>query len=78
MRDYVLSEAQSRQAFGPVAVIARVVRNWKHQRALRKLLHAEDYLLKDMGLTRPLLQHLVNQSLLVDLDWEKERVLRMR
>jgi uncharacterized protein YjiS (DUF1127 family) len=78
MRDYVLSEAQSRQAFGPVAVVRRVVRNWKHQRDLRKLLKLDDYLLKDMGMTRRLISHLANQSLLIDLDWEKERVLRMR
>ena len=77
MRDYVLSEAQSRQAFGAVAVIRRMVRNWKHHRDLQKLLKMDDYMLRDMGLTR----HCCNTSALpltLDVDWEQERVLRMR
>jgi uncharacterized protein YjiS (DUF1127 family) len=78
MRDYVLSEAQSRQTLGLVALARRLVRNWKHQRDLRQLLAADDHQLTDLGLTRPLLHHLCNQSLLVDLDWERERVLRLR
>ena len=49
MRDYVLSEAQSRQAFGLVAVARRMVRNWKNHRDLHKLLKLDDYLLRDMG-----------------------------
>jgi uncharacterized protein YjiS (DUF1127 family) len=78
MRDYVLSEAQSREALGFRAVITRVICNWKQQKELRALLKLDDYLLHDMGLTRPLLQHLASQSLLVDLDWERERILRQR
>jgi hypothetical protein len=31
-----------------------------------------------MGLTRPLVQHLAALPLTVDVDWEQERVLRMR
>lgn len=78
MRDYVLSEAQSRQAFGLTAVVARVVRNWKHHRDLQKLLALDDYLLRDMGLSRTLLLHLAELPLTTDVDWERERVLRMR
>ena len=78
MRDYVLSEAQSRQAFGLVAVVRRMVRNWKHHRDLHKLLKLDDYLLRDMGLTRPLLQHLADLPLTTEVDWERERMLRMR
>jgi uncharacterized protein YjiS (DUF1127 family) len=78
MRDYVLSQAQSRQLLGLVPLLRRMARNWKHQRDLRNLLKLEDYLLRDMGLTRPLLMHLANQPLTIDLDWERERVLRGR
>ncbi len=78
MRDYILSQAQSRQDFGLVATAKRVVRNWKHQRDLAKLLKLDDYLLKDMGLSRSLIQHLVLLPLTMDVDWERERLLRMR
>ena len=78
MRDYILSQAQSRQNFGLVATAQRVVRNWKHHCELAKLLKLEDYLLRDMGLSRLLVQHLLNLPLSVDVDWEQERVLRQR
>lgn len=78
MRDYVLSQAQSRQDFGLVATAKRVVLNWKHHRELSRLLKLDDYLLRDMGLTRALVQHLEALPLTVDVDWEQERVLRQR
>jgi uncharacterized protein YjiS (DUF1127 family) len=78
MRDYVLTQSQSRQAYGRLTVVARVVRNWKHHRDLEKLLKLEDYLLRDMGLTRHVLLHLVSLPLTVDVDWERERVQRRR
>jgi hypothetical protein len=78
MRDYILSQAQSRETLGMVAAAKRVVRSWKHHRELQRLLAGPDYLIADVGLTRPLVAHLLQQSLLVDLDWERERVLRGR
>jgi hypothetical protein len=78
MRDYILSQAQSRDTLGVVAAVKLVVRNWKHHRELKKLLAGPDYILADIGLTRPLAEHLLRQSLLVDVDWETERVLRRR
>ncbi len=78
MRDYVLTQAQSRQPYGRLTVLARMVRNWKHHRALEKLLNLEDYLLRDMGLTRGIVQHLLSLPLTVDVDWERERVMRGR
>jgi uncharacterized protein YjiS (DUF1127 family) len=78
MRDYILSQAQSRQDFGLVATAKRVVRNWKHHRELAGLLKLDDYLLRDMGLTRAIVLHLLSLPLTVDVDWEQERVLRMR
>ncbi len=78
MRDYTLSQAQSRQAFGLVATAKRVVRNWKHHRELTQLLKLDDYLLHDLGLSRQLITHLLSLPLTVDVDWEQERVLRQR
>ena len=78
MRDYVLTQSQSRQAYGMLTVVTRLVRNWKHHRDLEKLLKLDDYLLRDMGLTRHLLLHLTALPLTVDVDWEQERVLRRR
>jgi uncharacterized protein YjiS (DUF1127 family) len=78
MRDYILSQAQSRQDFGLVAAAKRVVRNWKHHRDLSRLLKLDDYLLQDLGLTRSLVEHLAALPLTVDVDWEQQRVLRQR
>jgi uncharacterized protein YjiS (DUF1127 family) len=78
MRDYVLTQSQSRQAYGMLTVVARVIRNWKHHRDLEKLLKLDDYLLQDMGLTRGVLLHLTTLPLTIDVDWERERLLRMR
>lgn len=78
MRDYVLTQSQSSRSTGRLSLVARMVRNWKHQKELRKLLALDDYLLKDMGLTRSLLLHLSSLPLSVDLDWERERMLRQR
>jgi uncharacterized protein YjiS (DUF1127 family) len=78
MRDYVLTQSQSRQAYGRLTVVARMVRNWKHHRDLEKLLKLDDYLLRDMGLTRDVVLHLTSLPLTVDVDWERERVLRVR
>jgi uncharacterized protein YjiS (DUF1127 family) len=78
MRDYILSQAQSRQTFGLVATAKRVIRNWKHHRELSRLLKLDDYLLRDMGMTRVLVLHLLALPLTVDVDWEQERVLRQR
>jgi uncharacterized protein YjiS (DUF1127 family) len=78
MRDYILSQAQSREANSIVATAKRVVRNWKHHRELAKLAALDDYLLNDMGISRALVQHLLALPLTVDVDWERERVLRRR
>jgi uncharacterized protein YjiS (DUF1127 family) len=78
MRDYVLTQAQSRQSYGALTLVARLFRNWKHHRDLEKLLKLDDYLLKDMGLTRDVIIHLSKLPLTVDVDWERERVLRQR
>jgi uncharacterized protein YjiS (DUF1127 family) len=78
MRDYVLTQAHSRQAHGALMLVKRLVRNWKHHRDLEKLLKLDDYRLKDMGLTRNVVLHLARLPLTVDVDWERERILRGR
>jgi uncharacterized protein YjiS (DUF1127 family) len=78
MRDYVLTQSQSRPSYGVLTVVVRLVRNWKHHRDLEKLLALEDYLLMDMGLTRGVVQHLAGLPLTVDVDWERERMMRGR
>jgi uncharacterized protein YjiS (DUF1127 family) len=78
MRDYVLETARSRRAFGVWALLGRVVRNRKHHRELALLLHLDDYLLRDMGLSRDLIQHLLALPLSTEVDWERERILRQR
>jgi uncharacterized protein YjiS (DUF1127 family) len=78
MRDYVLTQSQSRQSYGVLTVVARVIRNWKHHRDLEKLLKLDDYLLRDMGLKRDVVLHLAGLPLTIDVDWERERLMRMR
>jgi uncharacterized protein YjiS (DUF1127 family) len=78
MRHYILSQAEARDSLSLPSLVRRMIRNWNAQKDLRKLLEMDSYLLQDMGLTRALVQHLAAQSLTVDLDWERERVLRVR
>jgi uncharacterized protein YjiS (DUF1127 family) len=78
MRDYVLTQAQSRPSYGVLTLVVRLLRNWKHHRDLEKLLAMDDYLLRDLGLTRDVVRHLASLPLTVDVDWERERVLRGR
>jgi uncharacterized protein YjiS (DUF1127 family) len=78
MRDYALNEALARDAFGLTGVVRRLVRNWKHHRDLKVLLAMDDHMLRDMGMTRELITHLSSLPLSVDVDWERERILRCR
>ena len=52
MRNYVLWEAQSREAYGRFTVVARVLRNWRHRKDLKKLRAMDDHMLRDIGLSR--------------------------
>ena len=74
MRDYVLHEARSRQAFGRLTTLVRMVKNWRERRSLRALHSLDDYLLRDIGLTRSELDRMMRQPLTLDTQWEAERL----
>ena len=52
MRDYVLNQAISQGEFGLVSFLRRVTRNWKARRKIQALGSFDDYMLKDIGVTR--------------------------
>jgi uncharacterized protein YjiS (DUF1127 family) len=73
MRDFVMMQAQQRQAFGRLTVIVRVWQNWKARKDLKRLMAMDDYMLRDLGLTRELLDRLTKLPLTTDQAWERER-----
>lgn len=52
MRDYALNHARSFEAEGPTSLLGRLVRNWKARRAVSQLDRFDDFLLRDIGVTR--------------------------
>lgn len=52
MRDYVLNQAISQGEFGLVPFLRRVTRNWKAKRRIAALADLDDYMLRDIGVTR--------------------------
>lgn len=52
MRDYALHHAQSMEAAGASSLIARLIRNWKARRAVGRLDSYDDFMLRDIGVTR--------------------------
>ena len=52
MRDYALNRAQSAEAVGAFSLLWRVMANWRARRAVSRLDRLDDFLLRDIGLTR--------------------------
>jgi len=52
MRDYGLSRARSAEAFGAFSLLGRVIANWRARRAVARLDELDDFLLRDIGMTR--------------------------
>ena len=52
MRDYVLSQAQSLGEFDGGAYLSRLYRNWKARRSVSRLAEYDEYMLRDIGITR--------------------------
>ena len=52
MRDYILNQAVSQGEYGIVSLLRRVTRNWKAKRRVAVLADFDDYMLRDIGITR--------------------------
>jgi uncharacterized protein YjiS (DUF1127 family) len=73
MRDFEINEANSRAAYGRLTWIVRMVINWRMRRDLKRLQKLSDYQLRDIGLSRTHLNHLVCIPLFTDRIWDTER-----
>ena len=73
MRNYVIMQVQQREAYGRFTVFMRIWRNWKHRKDVRRLLEMDDYMLRDVGLTRETLDQIAKLPLTADQVWEGER-----
>ena len=73
MRDYMISEAQSRQAYGRLTWVMRVVTNWRMRQTLKHLQSFNDYQLREIGLSRDTIQRLSLVPLNSDVAWNAER-----
>jgi uncharacterized protein YjiS (DUF1127 family) len=73
MRDFEINEAHSRLAYGRVTWIVRLLKNWQMRKSLKRLQGFSDYQLRDIGLTRGDLNHLIRLPLDIDLAWQVER-----
>ena len=79
MRDYVLNQAISQGEFGLVSFLRRVARNWKAKRRIAALGNFDDYMLKDIGITRDEVQWAVGLPLTVNAAVAlEERAFRRR
>lgn len=52
MRDYALSRAHAAEATGSASSLGRLIRNWRARRAVARLDRLDDFLLRDIGVTR--------------------------
>jgi uncharacterized protein YjiS (DUF1127 family) len=73
MRDFMISEAQSRQTYGRLTWVVRVISNWRARKTLKQLQGFSDYQLRDIGVTRHDLNRLMCLPFDVDIAWHIER-----
>ena len=79
MRDYALNQALSRGEYGIVYFLRRVSRNWKAKRRIASLGNFDDYMLRDIGVTRDEVQWAAGLPLTVNAAVAlEERALRHR
>jgi uncharacterized protein YjiS (DUF1127 family) len=79
MRDYVLNQAISQDEFGLVPFLRRVTRNWKAKRRIAALGNFDDYMLRDIGVTRDEIQWAAGLPLTVNAAVAlEERAFRRR
>jgi len=79
MRDYALNQALSRGEYGIVYFLRRVTRNWRVKRRIAALGNLDDYMLRDIGVTRDEVQWAAGLPLTVNAAVAlEERALRRR
>ena len=79
MRDYALNQALSRGEYGIVYFLRRLSRNWKAKRRIASLGNFDDYMLRDIGVTRDEVQWAAGLPLTVNAAVAlEERALRRR
>jgi len=66
MRDYAMNQALSRGEYGIVYFLNRVARNWKVKRRIAALGNFDDYMLRDIGVTRDEVQWAASLPLTVN------------
>jgi uncharacterized protein YjiS (DUF1127 family) len=74
MREFAVQEAHNRQAYGRFTIVVRMLKNWRARRAVNALRHLDDYMLRDIGLTRDDLRKMMAVPLSTDMQWESERL----
>lgn len=52
MRDYALNRARSAEATGAFPLLRQAIANWRARRAVARLDRLDDFLLRDIGVTR--------------------------
>jgi len=79
MRDYILNQAISQGEYGIVSFLRRVTRNWKAKRRIAALSNFDDYMLRDIGITRDEVQWAAGLPLTVNAAIAlEERAFRRR
>ena len=79
MRDYVLNQAISQGEYGIASFLRRVSRNWKAKRRIAALANFDDYMLRDIGITRDEVQWAAGLPLTVNAALAlEERAFRRR
>jgi uncharacterized protein YjiS (DUF1127 family) len=79
MRDYALHRARSAEATGSLSLLWNLIRNWRARRAVSRLDALDDYLLRDIGVTRSDVRWAAGLPLSVNAALElEERATRRR
>lgn len=79
MRDYALSRARAAEATGSLSLLWSFIRNWRARRAVARLDELDEFLLRDIGVTREEVNWAVGLPLSVNAALElEERANRRR
>ena len=72
MREYMLFQAKSRQAYGRWTGLVRVLKNWRLRRDVKKLQAMDAHMLNDIGFDHAALASLRKRSLWHDTDGDRD------